>query len=109
MTILILNSIVLISLAAANLIVSGVKMSGTQARSTKAYFAAEAGAEQLLWEYRKGGVACSFGNESACDFSKTLSDGSSYRVNYVAMSTTTFVSIGSYSGLRRSVELNFHY
>jgi len=53
MTILILNSIILISLAAAKLIFSGVTESNTQARSTKAYFAAEAGAERILYEYRQ--------------------------------------------------------
>jgi hypothetical protein len=109
MTILILNSIVLISLAAAKLVVSGVKMSGIQAKSTKAYFAAEAGAEQLLWSYRKAGGACGVGTENSCHFSKNLLNASSYQVDYINPTVTTFVSVGSFSGLKRSVELNFNY
>lgn len=109
MTILILNSIVLISLAASKLIVSGVKMSGIQAKSAKAYFAAEAGAEQLLWSYRKSGGPCTVGAENSCHFSKKLPNASLYQVDYINPTVTTFISVGSFSGLKRSVELNFNY
>jgi len=111
MTILILNSIVLISLAAAKLVISGVKMGGTQAKSTKAYFAAEAGAEEVLWQYRKAGSDCDVmkHGENFCNFSKVLPNGTSYQVNYVPESKTKFVSIGAFSGLKRSVELSFKY
>jgi hypothetical protein len=114
MTIMILNSIILISLAAANIIVSGVKMSGTQSQSTKAYFAAEAGAEQLLWQYRKSGGVCQIGAESSCNFSKNLSNGSSYQTKYVSGSvnpgiTLIFISKGTFTGLSRSVELDFKF
>lgn len=109
MTILILNSIVLISLAASKIVVSGVKMSGIQAKSTKAYFAAEAGAEQLLWSYRKSGGACAPSSENSCHFKKNLPNASSYQVDYISPTATTFVSIGTFSGLKRSVELNFNY
>lgn len=109
MTILILNSIILISLAASKLVVSGVKMSGTQARSTKAYFAAEAGAEKVLWAFRKPGGGCVDVRES-CHFSKILPNGSLYQVDDVSLATTTiFISIGTFSGIKRSVELDFNY
>jgi hypothetical protein len=114
MTILILNSIILISLAAANVISSGVKMSGIEAKSAKAYFAAEAGAEQVLWQYRKSGGVCQVGTESLCNFSKNLADGSSYREKYVSGNTSPgskliFISKGTFSGLSRSVELDFNF
>ncbi|MDD4902590.1 MAG: hypothetical protein PHE24_05665 [Patescibacteria group bacterium] len=119
MTILILNSILLISLAAAKLIVTGVKEGGTQARSTKAYFAAEAGAERMLYEYRQGSNTCGVPGyaTSTCSFVETLSDGSSYLVywksgDYDFGNTLVFVSVGTYpqtNGLKRSVELDFDY
>jgi Tfp pilus assembly protein PilX len=110
MTILILNSIILISLAAAKLVVSGVKMSGTQAQSTKAYFAAEAGAERVLYEYRKAhGSGCNYGAEGNCHFSKNLPNLSSYHVDYSAGSNVIFVSVGASAGMSRSVELEFDF
>ncbi|MDD5528304.1 MAG: pilus assembly PilX N-terminal domain-containing protein [Patescibacteria group bacterium] len=113
MTILILNSVILISLAAAKLIVSGVKESGTQSRSTKAYFAAEAGAEKVLYEYRKT-FTCASPFDS-CHYAGSLPAGSSYQVDWISGgdsnpgSTIIFVSVGTFSGLKRSVELDFYY
>jgi|WetSurMetagenome_2_1015567.scaffolds.fasta_scaffold01475_6 hypothetical protein len=114
MTILILNSIILVSLAAASVIASGVKMSGTEAKSTKAYFAAEAGAEQVLWEYRKAGGSCQVGAENNCNFSKSLPNNSYYEEKYVSGDTNLgsvliFISKGTFSGLSRSVELDFKF
>jgi hypothetical protein len=115
MTILILNSILLVSLAAAKLIVTGVKEGGTQSRSTKAYFAAEAGAERLLYEYRQTHACISpFSALGNCHFVKNLSSGSSYDVDWNSGdqnpgSTLKFFSYGSYAGLKRSVELDFTY
>lgn len=53
MTFLILVSILTATIGAASIMVAGIRMGGTQARSTKAYYAAEAGAERILWEIRK--------------------------------------------------------
>jgi hypothetical protein len=116
MTILILNSIILVALSASKLIVSGVKESGTQSKSTKAYFAAEAGAERMLYEYRKGTNTC--GNSSfatsTCVFAKNLTGGGSYNVYWKKGSndigsTLVFYSAGTYLDLRRSVEIDFYY
>jgi hypothetical protein len=114
MTILILNSIILVVLATASVVVSGVKMSGTQTRSVKAYFAAEAGAEQLLWQYRKSGGSCSFGSESTCNFGKNLSNSSFYQAKYSSGNSNSgsmliFVSKGSFLNLSRSVELDLQF
>jgi len=120
MTVLILNSILLISLATAQLIITGVKNSGTQSRSTEAYFSAESGSERMLYEYRKGTNNCGVsGPTSTCVFSKSLTlpsgGASSYSVGWVRGSATTtgstlvFISIGTYAGLGRSDELDFGY
>jgi hypothetical protein len=120
MTVLILNSILLISLATAQLIVNGVKNSGTQSRSTEAYFSAESGSERVLYEYRKGVNNCGVQGyaTTTCVFSKslTLPNGgtTSYTVSWLkgdnnAGDTLVFISIGTYAGLGRSDELDFGY
>jgi hypothetical protein len=116
MTILILNSIILVALSAAKIIVSGVRESGTQSKSTKAYFAAEAGAERMLYEYRKGINTCGVtGNAtSTCVFNKALTGGGSYNVYWKSGNNDpggalVFYSAGTYADLRRSVEIDFNY
>ena len=52
MTFLVLASILMISLSLSAIVVNGLKMGTTQVHSTKAFFAAEAGAERILWEIR---------------------------------------------------------
>ncbi|HTW97000.1 MAG TPA: hypothetical protein VMD74_05080 [Candidatus Methylomirabilis sp.] len=108
MTVLILNSIIVIALAAASIIFSGVTMSGTQTKSTKAYFAAEAGAERLLYEYRwANGMGCADTSEANCHFSGFLASGGTYQVDYVTGSNITFISVGNFAGLKRMVQLDF--
>lgn len=122
MALLILTSILVVSLGAADLVMSGLKMSGTQERSTIAYFAAEAGIERVLWEIRKNGFdisGCDTTTNKYVDFSaspavcgnsedvKTLSNNSSYSVEYTLNSPRTFVSVGEYAGVRRVVEISY--
>ncbi|MEA1963434.1 MAG: hypothetical protein U9M94_04345 [Patescibacteria group bacterium] len=53
MTLFTLASILTISLSLSAIVVNGLKMGVNQVHSTKAFFAAEAGAERILWEARK--------------------------------------------------------
>ena len=113
MTVMILNSIILISLAAAKLVTSGIKDSATQVKSTKAYFAAEAGAERELYEYRKT-LVCADPAYATCHFASVLPGGSSYDVSYVSGDqvrgdTLIFISVGTFAGLKRTDELDFNY
>lgn len=106
MTILILNAIIVVSLAAAKLITGGVKMSGIQSRSTKAYFAAESGAERVLWEWRNNGWTIPPGNNGANNlFSATLLNASTYQVDKATSTSVIFQSQGSFNELQRTVEL----
>jgi Tfp pilus assembly protein PilX len=106
MTVLILNAIVVISLSAAKLVTSGVKMSGTQSRSTRAYFSAESGAERVLWEWRKNSWTIPVGSNGAANlFSSTLLNGATYQVDKATSTTVIFQSQGSYNQLQRTVEL----
>lgn len=110
MTIMILNVIVVISLLAAKLITSGLQMSGTQARSTKAFFAAESGAERVLWEWRKNGWTIPSGSNGVGDiFSDTLLDGAVYSVDKGTSTTVIFQSHGTFGDLQRTVELELFF
>jgi Tfp pilus assembly protein PilX len=52
-TLLVLASILLITMMSADIIQNGIQVSRTQLYSTKAFYAAESGAELILWEARK--------------------------------------------------------
>ncbi len=120
MTILILTSILVVTLAAADLIVSGIKMSRTQERSTKAYFAAEAGAERVLWEARNNNfdsTSCNQDdyinfdtNPATCDSSEhsySLSNNALYRVIFKGSVPIVFSCNGVYLNTARSVEVSY--
>lgn len=130
MTLLILSSALIVVLVAANLVLVGIKMSGTQERSTIAYFASEAGAERILWEIRKkgfdGSVSCSNddcikfigyaginGCDSTCSDVDTVvafSNGASYQVKYSDDgSTVTYTSYGSFQRVKRVVGISYDY
>ncbi|MBA3047476.1 pilus assembly PilX N-terminal domain-containing protein [Patescibacteria group bacterium] len=123
MALLILTSILAVSLGAAKLVMSGLKMSGTQERSAIAYFAAEAGIERVLREIRKNGFSagdCDAATNQYVDFSadpaecdsndahsELLTNNASFKVIYTSDSPRTFVSIGEYTGVRRVVEISY--
>ncbi len=107
LTLLILTSMMVASLAAVDFIVPGIKMSRTQAYSTIAYFAAEAGCERSLWEVYKNNFDTSRSDQNGI-YQTTLNNGSTYVVNYDRSGNTrTFTAIGSYQGVSRSVEVSF--
>jgi len=56
MTMLILFAIFTVTLAVSDVILNNLKVGRGQADSTKAFFAAEAGAERILYEIRKRGI-----------------------------------------------------
>lgn len=64
--ILVLSGFLLITLSAADIVRSGLKLSKTQMESTKAYFAAESGAERILYKIRKGGIDPGDGTSGYC-------------------------------------------
>jgi hypothetical protein len=99
MTLLILTSILVVVLGAANLIVPGIKMSRTQAQSTKAFFASEAGVEKALWELRKNDY-----NIPEVDTDNVFSETLDY---YIDGADITFTSTGYYQQTRRSVAVTF--
>ncbi len=110
LTLFILSAVMLIVIGGATTIASGLKMGRIQAYSTRAYFAAEAGAERLLYEVRKGSSFDDLTNTGQSNVfgTTTLSMGSEYTVNYDSfLPEIIFTSIGGYRGTKRSVEVDF--
>jgi len=106
MTLLILTSIMVASLAATDFIVPGIKMSRTEAYSNIAYYAAETGIERALWEVRKNGYTLPGSDQNI--FQGSLANGSSYSVFYDnSFLYATFISQGSYQGVSRSVQARY--
>ncbi|PKM87090.1 hypothetical protein CVU83_03400 [Candidatus Falkowbacteria bacterium HGW-Falkowbacteria-2] len=109
LTLFILSGIMLIVFGGASVVIAGLKMGGIQSQSTRAYFAAEAGAERLLYDFRKTTMYETTDLEGTENVygTTTLSIGSSYIINYDHFAPIIFTSIGSYQNTKRSVELNF--
>ena len=122
MTVLILAGILTVTLTAGEIVRTGLIMGRSQVHSTKAFFAAETGIEQILWETRINGFdpsvsGCSaddyihFGPPVTCDSNFEeyfLSNNASYIVKYITdIPDTTFHSYGSYENMQRRVEIYY--
>ena len=122
-TILVMTSILAVGLSLSNIVVNGLKVSRTQANATQAYFAAEAGAERILWEIRKDSFdpwdsGCNNTNNyinpsfDACVGTvplamNSLTVGEFYIRYATTTATTTLSNFGLYKGTRRSVQLKY--
>lgn len=106
LSLFILTSIIVVAFSGATGVLSNVKISGAVTRSFRAYFAAEAGAERLLFEVRHNEYDLGVYSGSNI-FSDTLSNGSSYRVDYKSFAPTVFSAVGSFDKVKRSVEISF--
>jgi len=105
LTMFILAGMLTVALSGSYIILLGIKASGIQSQSTKAYFAAESGAERLLWELRQNSWPLPTTSTTSPVFSAALPLGSSYSVYYVNFNPIIFKSIGDFNRTKRSVEL----
>jgi hypothetical protein len=105
LTMFILAGMMVVALSGSYIILLGIKASGIQSQSTKAYFAAESGAERLLWELRKQDLSRPIVSFENIVLSDSLGSGSSYEVYYTHFSPLIFKSIGEFNNTKRSVEL----
>jgi len=105
LTMFIMAGMLIVAISGSSLVLAGIKAGGIQAQSTKAYFAAEAGSERLLWELRKNSYYYSSPSTASVIFSDTLSGGTNYQVYFTDYPPLIFRSVGEYQNNRRSVEL----
>ena len=113
LTMFIMAGMLIVALSGVYVIILGIKASGVQLQSAKAYYVAEAGAERLLWELRKNNCqgatpSCTDGGSMSVSqpvFTGSIGTGLNYYVYYVGWPPYIFQSVGEYQNNRRSVEL----
>jgi len=121
MTILMMTAILTATLLSSALIIRGIQLNRSQKWSTTAYFAAESGIERVVWYLRKqgcdfddsiwSGKCVSFGGACpapiVCGAGADIPVGAAkYRIEYFKDGVDLKLkSTGSYSGLKRSVEI----
>ncbi len=107
LTLFILSGILIITLGAADLVMSGLKMNRLTGYSNLSFFASEAGVEKALWEARKNNYVLP-DVDTPNVFSFSLGNQGTYQINYSTSSpNVTFTSVGSYLGAKRSVESTY--
>ena len=117
LTLLMLSSILVVTLAAADLVMAGIKMNRQSGYSGIAFFASEAGMERALWQARtwaSRGVANPIPTVDQLNLFSSLNigNGSSYQVDFSrvvegGLTYIKFKSIGSSGGVKRSVESTY--
>lgn len=105
LTMFIMAGMLIVAMSGAYVVWLGIKTGGIQAQSTRAYYMAEAGAEKLLWELRKGYYEYDATSTTVSIFEYGLPSGASYKVYFVDFPPLVFQSIGEYKATRRSVEI----
>jgi hypothetical protein len=127
MSMIVLSSILVIVLTASEIIRNGLAADRTQLDSTKAYFAAESGAERILWETRAKlpqfdvsscssdqclhwnpnltpGAIC----DSLCNLTNSISNSLldyKYYIKYEQLVDTKLTCYGDFQEARRAVEI----
>jgi len=105
LTMFILAGMLVVALGSAYVVVLGIKAGGIQSQSTKAYFAAESGAEKLLWELRQHSWFYSTPSTDVIFSADLPNSGASYNVYFSDFPPLIFTSIGEYFNTKRSVEI----
>lgn len=109
LTIFIMAGMLLAAMGGAYVSLLGIRASGLQADSTKAYYAAEAGSEELL--YRLPTLQDVYQDKTAPFELFASSTPLEYNVffypNSIGGTTLVFRSIGNFNKTRRSVEMRF--
>ncbi len=114
LSLLLITSIIVIAMGGSSLALSGIRMAGVQSQSVKAYFAAEAGAEELLYKVRQSKEIDFSNNPVHEEIEESfLNSGSNFFVIFFEKASAsnnnenTFISIGTFLNTRRSVDLRF--
>jgi len=124
-TMLIMTSLMVVTMGISSVLLAGIKMGGAQVRSTKAFFAAEAGAERTLWEIRKNGFdpndigdPCVRGeyinldtDPASCDagvHEYELPNFAKYYIIFESGAPNTIIkNYGEYLGTKRTIEIMY--
>lgn len=105
LTMFILAGMLIVAVSGSYIILVGIKASGIQSQSVKAYFAAEAGAENILWFLRRYGWEYSLPSQTPIFYGLMPSSRAEYHTYYTSFPPLVFTSIGEYQNTKRSVEI----
>jgi Tfp pilus assembly protein PilX len=103
LTIVILSVLTAALLALVGISVSQIKVTYSLGNSVIAFYAADTGIEEILYNIYKGSYSPSLGD---CSFAGNLS-GAEYRVCVSDTSTSTIRSTGTYKKIKRKIEIAF--
>lgn len=109
LTLFLLSGIMVVAFAGSYLVMAGLRSSALQYDSSRAYFAAESGAEYSLVKVRKLGMELDpMGtNDSFLQGNMPSGYSGSFLVDYESFVPIKLISTGTYGVTRRGVELNF--
>lgn len=112
-TMFILSGMLIVAMSGAYIILSGIIAGGIQSQSTKSYFAAEAGAERILWDFRKKGRTYNPDTKDSGEYisEDTLPGGTFYKIYHTSDVDSSvrnnYSSVGTFGNISRSVEVSF--
>lgn len=111
MTMFILSGILIVAMSGAYIILKGINSGILQSESVKAYFIAESGVENILWEFRQNSAdygTGDIGTGVALKF-QDMGNNTGYRILHIANPNTlhNYKSVGNYRNVKRSVEVSF--
>lgn len=108
LTMFILAGMLMVAMSGSTVILLGLKAAGIQSQSTKAYFAAEAGTERILWELNKNGKKLEDASLVIPLYNVLLPRGGETYAIYCTHRLTPiiFTSIGEYKQTKRSVQVS---
>jgi len=109
LTLFLVSGIMVVAFAGSYLIISGLRASGMQYDSARAYYVAESGAEYSLMQVRHYSYDLNGSVTNTIIFPDVaMPDGSGkFSVGYKSWLPIVLTSTGSYGVTKRSVELNF--
>lgn len=113
-TMFILSGMLIVAMSGAYIILTGIIAGGVQSQSTRAYFAAEAGAEKILWELRTQGIRYDANMQGSSEpiTSGAIPDGTIYEIYHTRDRENpglinNYTSVGTFNNISRSVEISF--
>lgn len=114
LTMFILSGMIIVALSGSYVILAGIRSAGVQSQSVKAYFAAEAGAENLLWEMRRDPIIYNYPSQPSSSVALSglgsnlyFTSEANYKVYFSRFPPLIFTSVGEYQTTKRSVEVEF--
>lgn len=111
LTMFIMAGMLVVAMSGSYIILIGIRAGGLQSQSTRAYFAAEAGMEDVLYQVRQQNLSHDTGDVSPEEVfieGSLASPNTSYEVFFTdAQPSRVFMSVGEFQSAKRSVEVSF--